>query len=398
MANTLLTVDQITREALRILHQKAVFISSINRAYDSSFANEGAKIGSILRIRLPNQYTVRTGAALDVQDTAEQNVSLDVSTQVGVDVNFSTAELTMDLDDFSRRILDPAMSVLAANIESTVLGLRNDVYNIVDNDAAALSLLNILQGRQQLNENLAPDDNQRTALLSNAHSATLVNALSGLFNDQGRIAEQYTEGEMGRAAGFMFMESSLADDHTTGTAEETTVYVTNDLTPQVGATLTVDGGTTTFLVGDIITIAGVNRVHPESKVDTGALQLFVITANSGASATSLALSPSIVATGARQNVTNGAADGQAIVKVGAGANELYSGSMVYHKDAFTFATADLLMPDGVDFASRSVVDGISMRVVRQYDINNDVMPTRIDVLHGQTTIRPELAVRIHADG
>ncbi len=244
MANTLLTVDQITREALRILHQKAVFISSINRAYDSSFANEGAKIGDTLRIRLPNQYTVRSGAALNVQDVTETNVSLQVATQVGVDVNFSSVELTMDMDDFSRRILDPAISVLAANIESTALGMRNSVYNIVDNDTNAISLLNILQGRRDLNLNLAPDDNQRTALLTNAHSAVLVNALSGLFNDQGRISEQYSEGQMGRLAGFMFMESSLADDHTTGTAEETTVYVTNDLTPQTGAALTVDGGTT----------------------------------------------------------------------------------------------------------------------------------------------------------
>jgi len=398
MANTLLTVDMITREALRILHQKAVFISSINRAYDSSFANEGAKIGDTLRIRLPNQYTVRTGAALNVQDVTETNVSLQVATQVGVDVNFSSAELTMDMEDFSRRILDPAISVLAANIESTALGMRNDVYNMVDNNGNPVSFLNILQGRRDLNLNLAPDDNQRTALLTNAHSAVLVNALTGLFNDQGRIAEQYTEGQMGRAGGFMFTESSLADDHTTGTsAEGDTTYNINGV-GQTGASIIVDGGTSTFLIGDIITLAGVNRVHPESKVDTGTLQTFVITANSGASATTLAISPSIVLTGGGQNVTASPTEDGIVAKIGGGNGDLYDGSVVYHKDAFTFATADLIMPDGVDFASRQVFDGISMRIVRQYDINNDTIPARIDVLHGQTTIRPELAVRIHADG
>jgi len=398
MANTLLTVDMITREALRILHQKAVFISSINRAYDSSFANEGAKIGDTLRIRLPNQYTVRTGAALNVQDVAETNVSLQVATQVGVDVNYSTAELTMDIEDFSRRILDPAISVLAANIESTALGMRNDVYNMVDNNGNPLTFLNILQGRRDLNLNLTPDDNQRTALLTNAHSATLVNALTGLFNDQGRIAEQFTEGQMGRAAGFMFMESSLADDHTTGTsAEGDTTYNINGI-GQTGASLIVDGGTSTFLIGDIITLAGCNRVHPETKVDTGVLQNFVITANSGASATTLAISPAITVTGGGQNVSASPTEDGIVAKLGGGNGDLYDGSVVYHKDAFTFATADLIMPDGVDFASRQVFDGISMRIVRQYDINNDTIPARIDVLHGQSTIRPELAVRIHADG
>lgn len=398
MANTLLTVDQITREALRILHQKAMYIGSINRAYDDSFANEGAKIGDTLRIRLPNQYTVRTGAAISTQDTAESSVSLQVATQKGVDTNFTTKELTMDLDDFSRRILDPAMSVLAADIESDALSMRNDVYNIVDNDAAAVSFLNVLQARQQLNENLAPLDNDRTVLLSNSHSATIVDALKGLFHDQGRISEQYLEGQMGRAGGFMFAESSLVDDHTTGTAAKgDTTYNVNGV-GETGASITVDGGTTTFLIGDIITFAGSNRVHPESKVDTGSLQTFVITANSGASATSLKISPSLVASGAKQNVTASPTDNGAVSKISAGNAELYSGSVAYHKDAFTFATADLLMPDGVHFASRQVFDGISMRIVRQYDINNDKLPCRIDVLYGFKTIRAELACRIHADG
>ena len=398
MANTLLTVDKITREALRILHQKVTFIGTINRAYDDSFANEGAKIGDTLRIRLPNRYTVRTGAAINVQDTAEAQVSLQVATQKGVDVNFTTKELTMELDDFSERILAPAMSVLAADIESDALSMRNDVYNIVDNDASALTFLNVLQGRQKLNESLAPSDNSRTALLSNSHTATFVDALKGLFNDQGRIAEQYREGEMGRTAAFMFAESSLVDEHTTGTAAKGDTSYNIDGATEAGSSVTVDTGSTTFLIGDIVTFAGCNRVHPESKVDTGSLKTFVITANSGTSATSLAISPDIVVTGAKQNVTAFPTDNGIVAKISAGNGELYSGSVVYHKDAFTFATADLLMPDGVDFARREVFDGISMRIVRQYDINNDKMPTRIDILYGFKTIRAELACRVHADG
>lgn len=397
MANTLLTPTMITRKALMILHQKLTFIGNINRQYDDSFAKSGAKIGDSLKIRLPNQYVVRSGATLSTQDTTETSTTLQVATQKGVDLNFTSVDLTLSLDDFADRILEPAMAVLAANIEADALSMRKDVYNIVDNDAAAISFKNALQARKALNDNLAPQDNNRCVILDTNHEVVLVDALKGLFQDSSAIAKQYREGAMGRTGGFDFYASTQMTAHTTGTAAKTTGYLVNGGS-QTGAALTVDGGTTTFLVGDIITLAGVYRVHPETKVSTGELQRFVITANSGTSATSLAISPAISTSGATQNVSGSPADNAAIVKVGAGASETYSGSLAFHKDAFTFATADLVMPKGVDFAAREVYDGISMRVVRQYDINNDKFPTRLDVLYGFKTIRPQLACRIHADG
>jgi hypothetical protein len=400
MPNVLLTPLAITRKSLAILHQKLNFVGSINRTYDSSFANSGAKIGDSLRIRLPNEYRVRTGAALSSGadlDTVETSTTLQIATQRGVDVSFSSAELTLSMDDFADRILEPAMAVLAANIESDALSMTRNVYNVFDGDGAAISLAAMLGGRKILNDNFAPMDNNRTALLSTDHSAKLVDSLKSLFQDSSAIAKQYREGMMGRTAGFDFFENTLVADHQTGTAAKTTGYLTNDATAQTGSTLVVDTGTTSFLAGDIITIAGVFRVHPETKISTGLLQRFVVTANSGTSATSLEISPAIVATGPRQNVTNGAANDQAIVKVAAGANERVNSSMVYHRDAFAFATADLVMPKGVDFASREVYDGISLRIVRQYDINTDAMPCRIDVLYGFKTLRPQLACRIHAD-
>lgn len=397
--NTLLTVDDITREALRILHQKMTFIGSINRQYDDSFAIEGAKIGDTLRIRLPNQYTVRTGATIAVQDTEEAKVDLTVATQRGVDTSFTAKDLTLSLSDFASRILEPAMSVLAAVIEADALQTMTlDVYNMVVSDAAAIDLLDILNGRKVLNENLAPLDNSRTALLSNGHSATLVNDLKGLFQDSSEISSQYRDGVMGRSAGFTFAESSHVADHTTGTGSKGDTTYNIDGVAQTGATLVVDGGTTTFLAGDIITLAGAFAVHPETKVASSVLQNFVITADSGASATSLAISPAIVTSGAKQNVSASPTDNGIVAKLGAGNGEALNGTIVYHKDAFTFATADLLMPDGVDFASRQEFDGISMRIVRAYDINNDTFPARIDVLSGFKTIRAQLAARIHADG
>ena len=400
MPNTILTPTAVTRKALQILHQKLNFIGNINRTYDDSFANSGAKIGDSLKIRLPNEYTVRTGANLSAQDTTETSTTLQIATQKGVDITFSSAELTLSLDDFSARILEPAMAVLAANIEADALSMYKDVYNIVDNDGNAISFLNIMQGRKLLNDNLAPMDNNRCALLSTDHTAKLVDALKGLFQDSNAIKQQYKEGMMGRTGGFDFYENTLLANHATGTAAKTTTYTVNGAVTTNGSTaVTVQTGSTTFKAGDIFTVAGCFRVHPETKVSTGVLQQFVVTADYAGGAGSVSFAPAIHTSGGRQNVVAaGMANSSAIVKVGAGNAELLTPSMVFHRDAFAFATADLVMPKGVDFAAREVYDGISLRTVRQYAISTDTMPCRIDVLYGYKTIRAQLAARIHADG
>ena len=314
MANTLLSPSVITDEALRILHQKTTFIRSIDRQYDSSFAKDGAKIGSDLKIRLPNKYTVTTGAAMSVQDTTESSVTLTVATQKHVAMNFTTADLTLTIDDFSERYIEPAISVLAADLEADALSMYKDVYQFVDDDGAAFDFDTVLAGRQKLNDALAPLDKNRHALLSNSSSRKIVDATKSLFNAQAEIASQYRDGAMGRAAGLEFAESSLILPHTTGTAAKTTLYTVNGAN-QTGSSITIQTGTTTFLIGDVVTFAGCNRCHPETKSDTGELMQFVVTANSGANATTLAISPSIVTSGATQNVTASPTNSGAVVKV-----------------------------------------------------------------------------------
>jgi hypothetical protein len=396
MANSLLTPTAVTRKALAVLHQKLNFVGSINRQYDDSFAKTGAKIGDSLKIRLPNQYTVRTGAALSAQDTTENSTTLQVATQKGVDINFTSAELTLSLDDFSTRILEPAMSVLAANIEADALSMALDVYNAVNNVGSAISLNKALAARKILVDNLAPGSD-RTLLLNTQDNLDLVDALKGLFQDSTEIAKQYREGMVGRTAGFgSIYENTLLASQTTGTALSVTTYTVNGAVTTNGtAAVTVaSAGSTTFKKGDVFTVAGCNRVHPETKADTGVLQQFVVTADYAGGAGSLAFSPAIYTTGGAQNVTaGGMPNSAALVKVGA-ASTVYKPSLAYHKDAFTFATADLMMPEGVDWSAREVYDGISMRIVRQYAISSDTLPCRLDVLYGYKTIRAQLAARI----
>lgn len=388
MANSLLTPTAVTRESLRILHQKLNFVGNIVREYDDSYAKSGAKIGDSLKIRLPNQYTVRSGATLSAQDTTESSVTLQVATQKGVDLNFTSVDLTLSLDDFSKRIIQPAMSVLAATIEADALSMYKDVSNSIWNGASAATYNKALDARVLLQRALAPQSD-RMALMDSLAMADVVKDTKSLFNDDSSIAKQYKEGYMGRAAGFDWAENTMMPAHTRGGSNG--AYLTNGAT-QTGSTLVVDTGATAPAAGDVITIAGVFSVHPETKVSTGILQQFVV--GTGATTTSFPISPAIVATGATQNVTNAAADNSAVTFLGTASTAVQT-SLLFQKEAFAFATADLVMPSGVDFASRQVLDGISMRVVRQYDINNDKFPCRLDVLYGYKTLRPQLAVRYH---
>jgi hypothetical protein len=396
MANAILTPTAVTREALRVLHQKLNFVGSINRQYDDSYAKEGAKIGTDLKIRLPNEYTVRSGATLSTQDTSELSTTLQVSSQKGVDVTFTSAELTLSLDDFSKRILQPAMSVLAANIEADALTMALDVYQSVNNVGSAITLNKVLGARKLLTDSLAPSDNSRTVILNTQDNLDLVDSLKGLFQDSKEISSQYKEGMMGRTAGFDFYENTLLASQTTGTAASVTTYTVNGAVTTNGASsVIVAVGATTFKKGDVFTVAGCNRVHPETKADTGVLQQFTVAADYAGGAGTLTFSPPIYTSTGRQNITAaGLPNGAALVKLGA-ASSVYKPSLAFHKDAFTFATADLIdVSQYGAWGSRQVMDGLSMRIARQYNISSDTLPCRIDILYGFKTIRAQLAARI----
>lgn len=396
MANTILTPTAVTREALRILHQKLNFVGSITRDYDDSYAKTGAKIGDTLKVRLPNRFATGTGATMTAADVSETSVNLQVSTQRWVAMNFTAVDLTLSLDDFSNRIIEPAMAQMAADIEADVLSnVYKDIYQQVSNQGSAATFAKVLQGRKMLVDALAPAAD-RNVCLNTQDNVDLVDALKGLFQDGPALSKQYKEGYLGRTAGFDFAENTLLPSHTVGTKAGTPLV---NGAAQTGATLVTDGWTNSTAAlkkGDIFTIAGVYRVHPETKISTGVLQQFVATANGtadGSGNLSVAISPSIVTSGVTQTVSASPADNAAITVAGT-ASTAHGVSLAYQKGAFAFATADLLMPKGVDFAARENFDGVSMRIVRQYDITNDKFPCRVDVLYGYATLRAQLAARL----
>ena len=401
MANSILTIDMITRKALEILENNLVITRNVNRQYDDSFAVNGAKIGSTLRIRLPDRALVTDGAALQVQDDNEQFTTLTVASQKHIGVNFTTAELTMQLDDFADRVLKPRISQLASSIDADVANAYKSIYSTVGTPGTtpATSLV-LLQAQQKLNENAAVMS-PRYATVNPAANAGLVEGMKGLFNPTDTVSRQFKNGMMGTGV-LGFEEVNMSQSikvHTTG-SRAGTILVNGAVSTQGQSTISIDGltgATDTVTAGDVFTIAGVFAVNPQTRESTGSLQQFVVTAAQtgvGNALANMAISPPIYTSdSALATVNSFPADNAAVTFVGT-ASTGYPQNLVYHKDAITFATADLLLPQGVDMAARANHNGISLRVVRQYDINNDRMPCRIDVLYGFGTIRPQMAARI----
>jgi hypothetical protein len=397
MSNSILTIDMITRKALEILENNLVLTRNVNRQYDDSFAVEGAKIGSTLRIRLPDRALVTDGAALQVQDDNEQYTTLSVASQKHIGVNFTSAELTMQLDDFAERVLKPRISQLASSIDADVANAYKTIGNTVGTPGTTPSTsLVLLQAQQKLNENAAVMS-PRYATVNPAANAGLVEGMKGLFNPTDTISKQFRNGMMGTGVlGFDEVNMSQSiKQHTTGTRVATGNTTGAAVTTEGSSTLTLTVGSGELIaVGDVFTIADCYAVNPQTRESTGSLFQFVALASSTSTTTAtVTVAPMYSASSALATMLTLPATSKAVVFVGTASTQ-YPQNLVYHKDAITFATADLLLPQGVDMAARAVHNGISLRVVRQYDINNDRMPCRIDVLYGYSTIRPQMACRI----
>jgi hypothetical protein len=414
MANINLTPDMITRESLRVLHQQLNFVGNCVRDYDDRYAQEGAKIGDSLRVRLPLMYQTSTAATMPTGTGADSigvSTTLQVSTQRYVPMRFTSEELTLDIDDFSNRHIKPAMSVLAAKIEADVLSTALAGASNFINAGTKVEFLDVMNARKALVNQLAPPEG-RCAILNPQAMVDLVNDNKALFQDQAQLAKQYREGMMGKFAGFDFYENTLCPAmaaHTAGglgsydvasDAQEKTLSA-SDSDPN-NQTLSIDTGTKVIAKGAKMTIAGVYDVHPESKASTGQLKVFTVTGGDtgSASATSITISPAIIVSGPHMNCIGAAgaadpSDGDAITFLeDATANNQ---SLLFQKGFAAFATADLLLPKGTDMASRQVYDGISMRLVRDYDVVKDRILTRLDVLYGFKVLRPQLGVVMHDD-
>jgi len=399
MANSILTISMITREAIRLWKNTNSFIQHVDHQYDDSFAMTGAKIGTALRIRLPNDFVVRTGAAASPQDTVEQSTTLTLATQKGIDVSFSSVDRTMALDDFSRRVLAPAINNLVGAVALDVMtGSEGGVSNFTANQDSVLNISSptsgtFLNAGAYLDQLSAPRGNRKIVLDPWSMARTVQN-LSGLFNPAARISEQYEKGLMQEALGFDFLMDQTVLAHTAGTFTAGTVNGAN----QTGLSVVTNAITGTLAVGDIITFNGVYGVNRITKQASTTLAQFVVTAATASGATSISIYPALVPPSGTsqvqyQTVAQSPAN-SATISLVTQASAVYRKNIAFAPEAVTIATADLELPKGVHEAHRDQYDGVSMRMISAYNITTDQFITRLDVLYGYKWVRPEWAVVI----
>lgn len=410
MANTLLTISMITREALAVLENALTFTGLVSREYDSKFGLEGAKIGTTLNVRKPPRYQGRRGQALSLENAIESYVPVTLNTQYGCDLQFSSADLALSIDDFSNRFIKPAIASVANAIDYDGLQLYKQVYQQVGSPGTTPTAVSTyLSAGVMLDNAAAPVDELRSIVTTPQMQATLMGQTSGVlswFNPQAALGEQYKTGRFGKAVlGFDWYMDQNCPTHTHG--QLGTSPVMNGATAEGATTLVTDGWTaaaaTRLKQGDVFTVGDgtygwVYGVNPQSRQSTTAAQQFVCTADGvtdGSGNMTINIAPTIYSSGQLQTVDKVPAN-EMVINPAAAASLSARLGMAFHRNAFTFCTADLPTPGGVDMAAR-VSDkqlGISMRLIRAYNVTTDQFPCRIDVLGGWAVLRPELACRI----
>ena len=415
VGNSLVTAQWVARKALVLLHGKSNFTGRTNRDYQSLLPGpiQGVILGQQLSIRLPFQYVGRTGPVMNAQASVQRFANLNVNNQAGVDVNFTSVERAMLLNNFEEQVLEPAMAKVAAILETATTAVVNSVPKFVGAYNTTATFQQLLLAERFLTETLAPEDDRRTFHATPQASYYFVQDNKGLFNPESTISDQWLEGVISdKAAGFVCFRNTKMPTHVIGTVTGSTPVVNgaNQSNSGVGNafvssfTLNTNGwnsGATTVNAGDVINIAGVNDVDPESKISLGRLKQFVVntTISDTAGAIALNISPGIITGGAYQNVDSVPATGAAITVMG-GLPAVVSGQTVkqslgWYRDAVVFANPPMLdLSPLVKMTAAESFEGYNIRFAQQWDPSNDLLPARLDTIYGSVLAYPELAVRL----
>jgi hypothetical protein len=414
MSNTILTNKSapgiVAKLAAEMLADKVQFVKAVDKEDNSVWGKnyENAQPGDTIYVNKPARFTVGTNADITsaIQDVIEEKAALPLDQRSVVAVALTSAEIATDLamKNWAKRILDPAMSAIAQNIEQVnILKATQGIYNLAGTAGTTpASLTPYLDAGELLDYNLAPRDDRRKVLINPRAQNKTVDGLKGLFQASDEIKKQYKQAVMGTAAGFDFLSNNLLarvanGNDVTGVAVEATV-----LAPATGATqIGVDGltaNTGTVAIGSVFTIAGVYDVHPITKATLPNLKQFVATASvtAGAGGDALiSISPTIYssASGSLQNVSALPVDEAALVFVGL-ASTTYAQNLAFHPSFYRYASVPLVLPDGTNMSARETVDGMSVRVIQDYTVLTDKMVMRLDVLGGGVLVRAEWGARV----
>lgn len=401
MSNVLATSSIVSKMALAIIKNNLSFSQNVNRDWEDEFTGNMARgyaPGATINIRKPPRYEYRAGRVAVPQATTEQTIPLTVN-QGGNDIQFTALERTLSLTRLEDKVM-AALAPVTNEIDRQGMALAHySTYNLLNPTGAlpttsALAIQAMTQMGQRLDEMGAPRDRRRAMIANPALNASLVQGFGGYFNNPSKISEQYNTGMLTDSFGFVTGMDQNVDVHTNGTQVVTGTAVAAGLT---GASIAAAALGGTITRGTIINFPGVFAVNPQSRVSTGQLADFVITADLAGGATALPISPAIVASGPFQNVSNATTAANFVIR--GAASTAYSTNVAYHKDAFTLAMVPMWAPPSgkgnVSVSQRSE-DGFTVKVTEMYDGINDVSFMRLDVLFGWAATYPELSVKFYS--
>jgi hypothetical protein len=386
-----------------------VFANQVHREYVSEF--KGGQ-GRTVAIRRPVKFNTSNGATLVKQDVEEKSTNITIDQRKHVGWEFSTEDLTLSIEEYSERYIKPAAITLAQTIDRSVAALYSSVWNSVGTPGTTpANFAAIAAAAQRLDEMAVPTDRRTVAVNPAAAYAVAGNQTTlEAVGDVRRSA--YEDAMVGRVAKFDMFSSQNVLNHQVGPLGGTplvngaaqNVTYANAIGAGWSQTLITDGWTAAAALrvraGDVFTIAGVFAVNPVpgegAKQVMPYLQEFTVLADGSSNASgqlNLTISPPMITSGPQQTVSAAPADNAALTFRGT-ANVAYPQNLAFHRNAFALVTVPLEMPDGVSFKARETHKGISMRVIKDYDIVNDQEIIRLDVLYGTDAIYPDLACRL----
>lgn len=404
MANAILTPDIIAKEALRRLDNNLVFAKMVKRDYAEEFVD----VGDTIRIKKPLRFSVTDGAALSIQDVEEGSTTLSIDKQRHVDIEFTSKSLTLDPVSFGEEYLEAQMAALAHDVDRELAALYSQVPSWAGTPGQVInSFADFAKGPERLDQLGVPQD-MRYAVMSPADYWAMVGSQTVLNSADSIVTDAYRRARLGNVGGVETFMSQQIRSHTVGThggtpqvrgANQVVTYAASRTTGT--QTLATDNWTANAPLkkGDVFTIAGVFAVNPTTKDPLPFLQQFTLVSDVTANATTtnettLTIYPAMVLAGPYQNVSAAPADNAAITYVGT-ATTAYQQNLVFHKNAFALAVRPLVVDPSMGFAARATSkNGLSVRIARDYDIGNDKIQCRADILFGVKAIYPELATRL----
>ena len=410
MANTINNIKDggalFAKGIAQTLKDNLQLCNFVSKADESDFdGKNGFKSGDTIKTSIPPRYVPQQDdldITSTIQDTVEESAELVLNKTETIGMKLDSLELATDVDvaQALKRFGMPAAESIAQNMESRCFDIAHDAsYNFSGTAGSnAFAVSDVLDARKLLNKNLCPIKD-RMLFMNSDSGAEAVDARKGLFQSSEQIKKQYEDGYVGRADGFDWVETELIGIHTNGSQGGTPLI--DGTTLEGASSVVIDGVTAsnTYTKGTVFTIAGVYRVHPITKQVTPDLQQFVVTADAtftGGTAT-VAISPSIYAgSNGLQNVDALPADNAAITLKTGAASTSYAQNLAMHKTAFKMVTAPLYAPRGVDLVATETVDGITVNLVRDFDVKTREVITRVDVLYAFDEVRPEWSTRLTA--